>query len=147
MTTRKRKPDRLAVLGQNGFSGLLLMEDGSLGFAVCNFVEHADEDGPASVAPSFGSATISNKTYQVGSAIATTTLPAGSGGVGTLTYSLSPSVPGLSFNSATRRLSGTPATAGEYRMTYRVRDPSGASDSLSFVVTVNQRPDPSGGIR
>ena len=133
--------------GQNGFSGLLLVEDGSLGFAACNFVEHADEDGPASVAPSFGSATISNKTYQVGSAIATATLPAGSGGVGTLTYSLSPSVPGLSFNSATRRLSGTPATAGEYRMTYRVRDPSGASDSLSFVVTVNQRPDPSGGIR
>ena len=133
--------------GQNGFSGLLLIEDGSLGFSVRNFVEHGDEDGPASVAPSFGSATISNKTYQVGTAIATTTLPAGSGGVGTLTYSLSPSVPGLSFNSATRTLRGTPTTAGEYRVTYTVRDPGGGSDSLSFVVTVNARPDPPGGIR
>ncbi len=133
--------------GQNGFSGLLLVEDGSLGLAVRNFVERSDEYVSPSAGPSFGSATISNKTYEVGTAIATTTLPAGSGGVGTLTYSLSPSVPGLSFNSATRRLSGTPGTAGEYRMTYTVRAPSGGSDSLSFVVTVNSRPDPPSGIR
>ena len=44
--------------------------------------------------PSFGTATVSNRTYTVGTAISALTLPAASVGDGTLTYSLSPTVAG-----------------------------------------------------
>ena len=60
----------------------------------------------------------------------------GTGGDGPLTYSLTPDVPGLSFNTTSRRLRGTPTTAGTYDMTYRVRDVDGDTDSLSFAIAV-----------
>ena len=50
------------------------------------------------------------------------TLPPASGGNGSLSYSLQPAVPGLSFDPATRTLSGSPTTAGTYSMTYTVVD-------------------------
>ena len=88
--------------------------------------------------PTFRNATApGNQTYAVGTAIDTLTLPAASGGNGALTYSLSPSVPGLAFDAATRRLTGTPSTAGTYAMTYAVTDEDGDTDSLGFTVTVN----------
>ena len=85
-----------------------------------------------------------NQTYTVGTAISELTLPAASGGDGSLTYSLSPEVPGLIFNTtaSVRRLSGTPTTAGSYDMTYRVQDVDGDTDSLTFTITVE---DPGGG--
>ena len=86
--------------------------------------------------PSFGTATVSNTTYTAGTAIRALTLPAASGGDGTLTYSLSPTVSGLTFRSATRQLTGTPSTAGTYAMTYTVIDDDGDSDTLSFTITV-----------
>ncbi len=86
--------------------------------------------------PSFGTATVSNRTYTVGTAISALTLPAASGGNGTLTYSLSPAVAGLTFSSATRRLTGTPTTAGSYPMTYTVRDADGDTATLRFTITV-----------
>ncbi|MDE0006576.1 MAG: putative Ig domain-containing protein [Rhodospirillaceae bacterium] len=83
-----------------------------------------------------------DQTYAVGAAIATLTLPEGGGGDGPLTYSLSPAVPGLSFNATTRRLTGTPSTAGAYDMTYRVRDTDGDTDSLTFTITVTDPTQP-----
>ena len=79
-----------------------------------------------------------NQTYTVGTAISALSLPTASGGDGALTYSLSPEVPGLTFNAtaSVRRLSGTPTTAGTYDMTYRARDVDGDTDSLSFTITV-----------
>ena len=62
-------------------------------------------------------------------------------GSGPLTYSLSPAIPGLSFNAATRRLSGTPTEAGRFNMTYTVTDAGGESDSLTFVIAVLSDPD------
>lgn len=126
--------------GNNGFSGLLLAKDSQLGFSVRNFVALSHQAVPIGAGPSFGSATIENRTYRVGTAIAATILPAGSGGLGTLEYSLSPSVPGLTFDSLTRRLQGAPSSAGEYRMTYTATDVRGRFASLSFVVTVNGSP-------
>ncbi len=86
--------------------------------------------------PSFGTATVSNRTYTAGAAISVLTLPAASGGDGTLTYSLSPAVAGLSFNATTRVLSGTPTTVGSYGMTYTARDADGDIATLRFTITV-----------
>ena len=95
-----------------------------------------DPDRSVDSQPSFGAATVSNATYTAGGAISTLTLPAASGGDGTLTYSLSPSVPGLTFNATTRQLTGTPTAAGAHAMTYTVRDSDGDTASLSFTITV-----------
>lgn len=64
------------------------------------------------------------------------TLPEARGGSGVPTYHLAPPVPGLSFESATRTLSGTPTTAGAYALTYTATTPDGAEASLRFTVEV-----------
>ena len=78
-----------------------------------------------------------DQTYTVGTAIDALALPVASGGNGTLAYSLSPNVPGLSFNASTRQLTGTPSTAGTYAMTYTVADEDDDTDTLSFTITVS----------
>ncbi len=62
-----------------------------------------------------------------------------------MSYSLSGSLPsGVSFNSSSRRLSGTPtSTQGTRWYTYRVRDADGDSDTLSFSIKVNAGTPPS----
>ena len=69
--------------------------------------------------------------YEVGEAIEPVTLPAVTGGTGSLTYSLSPELPaGLTFDAETRTLSGTPtAIAAATVYTYTVTDEAGASAS------------------
>ena len=74
--------------------------------------------------------------YTQGTAITPLTLPAATGGDGTLSYSLTPQVPGLSFDPATRRLTGTPTAVGTHAMTYEVTDADGDSDTLSFGIGV-----------
>ena len=77
------------------------------------------------------------------------TLPAATGGTGTLTYTLTGTaaammwtpptvaVPGLTFNTTTRVLSGTPTTATTTALTYTVTDESGSTASDTFdTVTV-----------
>ena len=93
--------------------------------------------GGSDTSPAFaqGSAP-GNQTYRVGVSIAPITLPAATGGDGELTYSLAPQVPGLNFDAATRRLTGTPTTAGTHAMTYSVTDADGDADSLAFTITV-----------
>ena len=88
--------------------------------------------------PSFRTAdSPGNQSYTVGTAIDTLTLPEASGGNGDLSYSLSPTVPGLTFNAGTRQLSGTPSTAGTYSMTYAVTDEDADTDALGFTITVS----------
>ena len=62
---------------------------------------------------------------------------AASGGNGVLSYSLSPDVPGLTFDAVTRQLTGTPNTAASYDMTYTVTDEDGDTDTLGFTIAVN----------
>ncbi|MCZ0952811.1 MAG: putative Ig domain-containing protein [Rhodospirillaceae bacterium] len=98
------------------------------------------EAGPGEVDrfPSFRTAAApGNRTYTVGTVIGALTLPEATGGNGTLTYSLSPEVPGLSFDDTTRRLSGTPSAAGTHAMTYTVTDEDGDTDTLGFTITVS----------
>ena len=63
-------------------------------------------------------------------------------GEGTLVYTLAPEVPGLTFDPATRVLSGTPTTPGTYDMTYTAKDSvtGGTMESVTFVITVDPRP-------
>ena len=97
---------------------------------------------PQDTSPSFAAdAGPGNQTYTVGTAIATLTLPAASGGDGTLTYTLTPEVPGLSFDASTRQLTGTPSTAGTHAMTYTVTDEDDDADSLTFTITVEASDD------
>ena len=102
---------------------------------------------PADTAPSFSeSVTIADQSYVVGQAIDDLTLPAASGGNGPLTYSLD-TVPGLTFDMATRSLGGTPTTAGIYEMQYRVEDgddntADSDADTLAFTITVREPDTP-----
>lgn len=63
----------------------------------------------------------------------------GSGGTGTLSYEIAPSLPGtLSFNSSTGAITGTPtAVMAATVYTVTVTDEASESDSQSFTLTVN----------
>ena len=95
-------------------------------------------DGEVDRFPTFRTAVSpADQTYTVGTAIDALTLPEASGGNGTLAYSLSPNVPGLTFSASTRQLTGTPSTAGTNAMTYTVTDEDDDTDTLGFTITVN----------
>ena len=91
--------------------------------------------------PSFEQASIPDKIYERGLAIDSETLPAAIGGDGALTYAISPPLPaGLTFDSATRLLSGTPAAPQASTLyTYTATDSDIAgpdSVSLTFMIAV-----------
>ena len=65
--------------------------------------------------PSFASAEIADQTYMVGTAIDSLVLPEAAGGEAPITYSVSTLPAGLSFDTATRTLTGTPTTATDRR--------------------------------
>ena len=85
-----------------------------------------------------------DQTYTMGTMIPALTLPAATGGTGTLTYTLtgpgdaalSVAVPGLTFNTTARTLSGTPTTAATTALTYTVTDEHGSTASDTFDITV-----------
>ena len=76
--------------------------------------------------------------FILGTAISPLTLPDASGGNGTLSYSLAGEVPGLSFDPATRQLTGAPTEVGAQAMKYTVTDMDGDSDSLRFLIVVRE---------
>ena len=105
--------------------------DGAASSAGATPVAAADDTQPSLAA-------VAAQSYTRGVAIATLTLPAASGGNGTLTYSLSPSPPaGLAFNGSARTLSGTPtAVRGAVEHTYTARDADGDEASRTFTIEV-----------
>ena len=82
---------------------------------------------------------IADQAYTAGTAIVPLVLPAASGGTGTLTYRLVGLPTGLSFDAATRTLSGTPSAATDdaVDVTYIVADEGGAAAFLTFSIKVN----------
>ena len=82
-------------------------------------------------------ASIADQTYTVGTAIADLVLPEAAGGDGTLTYRVSALPAGLSFDAATRTLSGTPteATNGAVAITYTAADEDDDAALLTFTIT------------
>ena len=98
----------------------------------------------ADVAPSFGSETIAAQTWTVGTEV-DVTLPAATGGNGTVSYALTPALPnGLSLDATTRKVSGTPtAVASAATYTWRASDSDSNTDNsdtvtLTFQVTVGK---------
>ena len=73
-----------------------------------------------------------------GEPIEALTFPEASGGDGALTYSLSPEVPGLSFDPVERQLTGTPTEIANYDMTYSAADSDGDATKLTFAIAVKQ---------
>ncbi len=88
---------------------------------------------------SFGGAAVADQSWIKDLPIATLTLPAATGGNGTTTYSLSPSLPdGLSFDASARTISGTP-TATTTKATYYYTATDGTDTAaLSFGVEVTE---------
>ena len=64
-------------------------------------------------------------------------LPAAEGGEGDIGYSVSDLPAGLSFDPATRMLSGTPEAEGTTEVTYTATDSEDATTTLTFSITVN----------
>ena len=85
---------------------------------------------------SFGAYSVVALSFAQATEIVPVTLPSAVGGSGTLSYALTPNVPGLLFDNATRELSGTPTTAGTWSMTYQVTDGAGDTASLDFTIGV-----------
>ena len=79
-----------------------------------------------------------HRIYVVDEQITSFTLPSASGGLGTLTYSLSQLPSGMSFDPNTRAVSGTPDTIGTRIMTYSVTDMSTVPQTatLQFRITI-----------
>ena len=91
--------------------------------------------------------TIDDQTYSAGNAIPGLTLPEALAGPAsapsTNTYTLSSVPPGLTFNPASRILSGTPTGAARtktFNLTYTATNGDGDTDSLSFSITVTNTP-------
>ena len=85
-------------------------------------------------------AVIDPQTYTIGTAITPLKLPTATGGTAPLTYFISTLPAGLSFNPATRTISGTPtqATTAAVNIFYTVVDSDNASAALNFTITVNE---------
>ena len=77
-----------------------------------------------------------DQNFTLNEAISALFLPTASGGTGAVTYGLTPEVPGLSFDPATRQLTGTPTVAGATAMTYTATDGEGETDSFMFLIVV-----------
>jgi putative Ig domain-containing protein len=82
-----------------------------------------------------------NKTGTVGVATSLQIQASDSSSTATLTYSATGLPGGLSINSSSGLISGTPTTAGTFSVTATATDNTGASGSTSFTWTIN----PSGG--
>ena len=100
----------------------------------------------ADTAPTFADgASIADQFYTVGTTISTLTLPeVETAGNGATTYTLTPAIPGLTFDPATRALSGTPTTAApETEYTYTATDEDDDTAILTFNITAQDLAFPS----
>ena len=96
----------------------------------------------ADLLPSFGDATLADRTWTQRQAITAFTLPAATGGDGDLTYALTPDLPaGVVRDAATREVSGTPTAAlAATTYTWAATDADGDTVELTFTAAVDGIP-------
>lgn len=96
-----------------------------------NMAEQEEQNADALVA------TLADATVTEDSAITPITVPVATGGVAPYTYAVSGLPAGLSFNTTSRVISGTPTTAGTSTVTLTVTDSTDVvdTDTGSFVVS------------
>ncbi len=82
---------------------------------------------------------VGDQAYTAETAITALELPEATGGEGEVTYSISALPAGLTFDAATRTISGTPeaATDGAVEVIYTAEDSAGVAATLTFSITVN----------
>ena len=92
--------------------------------------------------PTFGDATLDDRTWTEREAITAFTLPVATGGDGDLTYALTPALPaGVVRDAATREVSGTPtATLPATAYTWTATDADGDQAELTFTAAVDGIP-------
>ncbi len=117
----------------NGMSAGLTVESGTITIA-----DGMMPDDPMMDPLAFADgAMINDVASTAGTAVSAMELPAASGGEGDITYSVSDLPAGLSFDAATRMISGTPEAEGTTEVTYTATDGAGATVTLTFSITVN----------
>ncbi|MET1055318.1 MAG: putative Ig domain-containing protein [Pedobacter sp.] len=72
----------------------------------------------------------------IGTTYAPQTLPAATGGTGPFSYVATNLPPGLTFNPATREITGTPTLAGTFSILLTVTDGAGATATANYTVVV-----------
>ena len=91
--------------------------------------------GPGDTAPTFGAVTVATQDWILSRTVQSLTVPAASGGDGTLTYTIENLPDGVSM-SASRVVTGTPSTAGSGTAKVTARDTDGDFATLTFEWTV-----------
>ena len=92
-------------------------------------------------APDFGAAAVADQSWIRRRTITAFTLPAATGGDGSVSYALSPALPAGVAKDAGHRVSGAPdAALARTEYTWTATDGDGDQDSLTFYVTVADRP-------
>ena len=111
-------------------------EDGDRGSMALNVRIAPDPDADSS--PAFASASLALRTTAGPGHWLSETLPAATGGNGTLAYSLSTLPQGLSFNAARRVLYGRadPSAAGSRSLTYTATDADGDAATMTIALTI-----------
>ena len=99
--------------------------------------EQPEQPEPPDQSPGFGASAVTDQLYQVGTSVSVQ-LPPASGGDGQLTYRITPALAnGLTFNAASRTISGTPTSAAQTaRYTYESVDEDGDTVQQDFDLTV-----------
>ena len=99
-------------------------------------------DAPANLIPTFGAASVANKTYRVGTTIPQFTLPTASSGNAPLSYTLTPALP-AGINLSGRVVSGTPGReTAATTYTWTVTDADNDTDTITFSIAVEASAGP-----
>ncbi len=113
----------------------------ALGFVPGEGVVTVEQEFTITVNPHVAVDSPADLEFQVGVPIEPVVLNEGVGGVPPLTYRIDemtgdPLPPGLSFDPATRTISGTPREESERRIFYQVTDSNGETDQKRFNITI-----------